>query len=435
MLNPLQIQANEKMKERTIYINPSHGNEPYILGGLIAKKVSEGLKKKLGGKSKIIVPHIYGSRQERILSEVGLRGIVHLDPELGKMYEPLLFRNNDFSQHLTDLIDYQEEVQRKIREHLKKEYGDIFFELNIGSKISTGALTYYAFPVIISELLERTLQEPELVRNFSQSKLEQALEIMQEVESGIQTFFIPDYHTFSYDRNRKPKQNEISTPPLKSKPKENKDDIPRMSTYFMISGTGSELEYTLKEAENLQEHGFHIIVPPWTETDKFEKRSPDVISNFNIVRVDSRAGWGTIWTCQLCEKQFVPLPYNSGDDPEIYFNVKTLYSVNQYMATEIQEKKFGTLDGLSFVADQILSDLGVSSLDAKSRNQDSKKLLVTFAVEVRNRMGFQKVGITYVSTKANTVEEARGSARKEIGEWDWGHEYSLSKEPMDIQPL
>ncbi len=346
-----------KTEKPIIYINPCHGNEPYILGALIADGVAQKLRERDGVEPLLVVPHLYGERQEQIISGLGLSAKIHLDKRLGEFYQPLLFQNNDFAAHLSNLVSQQKQVQEETRKHLYDTYGKIFSEINIASRISSSAPAWYAFPTIISELLTRTAQEEELCRTFPLRTLEQAIFIMENVEQNISAFFIPAYHTFSYDGKRVPHQKEISTPPLKPEPKINADKIPENSVYCMLSGTGSEIETMLQNARGLAEKGHHIIVPPWAGNTAFERRTPEIISNDNIVKVIGRAGWGTLWTCQVAGKDFEAVPYTPGDDPEIYFNLKTLQEVPMKQATEKQREMFGTLDGIEFVVEKIVGEI------------------------------------------------------------------------------
>jgi len=354
------------MKDGIIYVNPCHGNEPYILGTLIAYNARE----KSGKKPLIVIPHMYGERQRKIISEelkispeeFAAHNIC-LDEKLGQMHKQLLFSSNDFKGHLETAIKNQEAAQKAVTEHLKNNYGHVYFEVNIASRVTSGATrTYFAFPVIISELLERTVQEKELSKTFSAELLEPMIGIMKKVERSISMFFIPQYHTFSFDENRKPHEHEIATPPLKPVPKKSTEELHKNSMFCMLSGTDSEIQNVLKNAAKFKEIGYHIIVPPSAKDadapKEYERRIlQDIISNKNLVKVMGRPGWGTLWLCQVGGKDFLPTSYTEGDDPEIYFNHKTLAKLPIALATARQEKDFGTLDGIAFVVDKIAKDL------------------------------------------------------------------------------
>jgi len=218
---------------------------------------------------------------------------------------------------------------------------------------------YYVFPVVYGELLQRSAQEPELAAAFGKAKLERCAEQMQSVDRKYQKTFIPSYHTFSFDETREPWLQEVPTPPLKPVPAEDTQEIPEGAVFCMLSGTESEIETILERARTLKQEGTPVLISEFgVETDEFPSAPTSVISNKNIAKVIARAGWGTIWTCQQAGVDFEPLPYSPGDDPEIYFNVKTLQKIPIQEATREQRATFGPdMDGISFVADTIMADL------------------------------------------------------------------------------
>ncbi|MFA6889162.1 MAG: hypothetical protein WC254_06725 [Candidatus Woesearchaeota archaeon] len=329
-----------------VIVNPSHGNEPYILGGLIARKYQE----LIGEKIEIIMPLLYPGRQERILNEEGITAT--LDSVLGELVQPLLFKDNDFDKHIDEIVHKRERVESAIRHYVNERYGTIDFEINTGAKTRITNEIYYAFPTVLSQLLQYTVQEGGL--GFNVSNLEQGSKVMRTVEGDFAAAFIPSVHTFSYDPHRKSVEREIPTPPLKPLSKQCDKDIPLRSVYCMPSGTGSEIQTILDRAAALSQQGYSIIVPPWIKDNRYRIEEPSVIAHSNVVRVVGRAGWGTLWTCQQAETEFEPVPYKSGDDPEIYFNNKTLEARSLLEATAVQRRQFSTMDGIEYVAKQIL---------------------------------------------------------------------------------
>jgi len=349
-LNPMNVEK--------IFINPCHGNEPYILAASIAQGIAEKIPGSANSRPIIVVPLLYGKKQARIMSEEGLmKENVLLDEELGNIYRTFTFKDGDFTQNIDDLLAKQQEAERGIRNHLRNKYGTVDLEINAGSQVSTGLRSFLAYPSIYTELYRRTQQEPDLMQHIPAGRLGVLIEMMQKVEEGIETFFIPSYNTFSYDSNRQQHSKEVSTPPLKHILQQNTEEIPPDSVYFMLSGTGSERENTLDLARQTRAQGKHVILSQSVESDEFERRSPDIISNDNIIEVVGRAGWGTIWLCQNLGKKFGALAYTPGDEPEIYFNIKTLQTNPIKQATRQQFERFGTLDGINYVVNEILSRL------------------------------------------------------------------------------
>lgn len=87
---------------------------------------------------------------------------------------------------------------------------------------------------------------------------------------------------------------------------------------------------------------------------------------------------GTGWISQQAEKPFIVVPYNFPDDPEIHFNLETLQQKKLGLVYEGQRdivrraigltgdikklneaifKKYGTKDGIDYVARKIVDDL------------------------------------------------------------------------------
>jgi len=349
------------MSERIIFANPCHGNEPYILATLIASKLNEAG----GTKHKIVMPWLYGERQLNILRELDVEaGTLYLDERLGDFYKKMLFKDGKFAAHIDAVLSNRDEAEKGLREYLKggmktlnvgsgetaELKGEIKYEISAGSKFTAGAprkKTFYAFPAAHSELCKRTAEEGGL--GFDTAALEEMGEMMAAVEKSYEKVFIPHYNTFSFDRKRAPFEREVATPPMKERFRPMlwaQDALPEKSVYIMASGTGSELKNVLKK---VKEYKPKAIVPPWArelapEADGFY--SPIVIANKNVKKVVGRAGWGTIWLCQMAHKQFEHVPYTKGDDPEIYFNIKTLDS------TDMLGQPVG--NGIEFIAKKIL---------------------------------------------------------------------------------
>lgn len=329
-----------------IFVNPASGNEPFILGALIAQEYG----KHTSDSIQIIMPLFY-DRQAAIVQEHGIEAI--LDPELGNLFLPVLFQNGDFNQHVADVVAQREGAESAIRRYVKETYGSFDFEINTGSKIRVADEIYYAFPAAASQLFSYVIGEGGM--GFNQENLEHCLRMMERVELDFTAVFIPAVHTFSYDSHRSPVAKEISTPPLKPIPNPCTIQISPQSIYCMPSGTGSEVQTVLHRATVLTQQGYEILIPPWIHETSYRQEKPFVIAHENIVRVVGRAGWGTLWMCQQSNTAFEHVSYTLGDDPEIYFNIKTLEINPSLKATSLQKKSFSTQDGIAYVAAYIAS--------------------------------------------------------------------------------
>ena len=162
-----------------IYVNPAHGNEPFILGALIADRIRTN--------ETIVMPHLYGQRQERILKEEGVSGEVILDSNLAEIVRPLVFSGGDFHSHLSALVEKRECVEQEVRRYLGNKYGLPDVEINTGSRFSAGHNVYYAFPYLFSELMGY-LQEGG--HNFNDDHIRKAEEDALRWESNFDIVFI-----------------------------------------------------------------------------------------------------------------------------------------------------------------------------------------------------------------------------------------------------
>lgn len=334
----------------TIFVNPYHGNEPYILGALVADALA-----KLLGDVKIIMPLFYGDRQKGILAEQHLRTPILFDEKLGSLYKKILFSKGRYAEHLDDMNAHRSEVEENVRSHLE-QYG-IDLELTIASRITSTAPSFYIFPYIISELLERTLKHPELAVSFGTERLRMLHTAMETVDKKHSRFFVPSYHTFSFDTTRELFPNEVATPPLKPLPPPDTREIPEQSVYCIVSGADAERHSLIERARALEAEGKTVFFPQWSRVDGFKTAPPEIITNKNITKVIARAGWGTMWMCQQAGKAFEALPYTPGDDPEIFFNLETLDTTSLQQATNEQREHFTSMDGITFVAQAIARHL------------------------------------------------------------------------------
>ena len=336
-----------------IFVNPSHGNAPFIIGTHIALEVAL----QLGEEFEIVVPHINGKKQEIILNDLGLDGIVKLDRGLKELYDPLLMKAFGFDEHVRDILSFRKSAEENIRKYLNRKYDGFDLEINYGAKIVTNAeRSYYAFPAVHSEVLMRSAADKLLSNIFNKGVLHVCRYMMEGVEENFKLMFIPDYHTFSYV-DRKAFDNEIKTPPQQPLARMFEGNVPENSMFFMLSGTGSEIEEILDKAREYRSEGFNPIIPSWYETDEFQGMSAKVINHPNVVQLYGRAGFGFIWDAQQAGKKLIHHPYTMGDDPEIYHNVKTLENVDLLEATERQRQKFGDMDGIKYIASKIVEDL------------------------------------------------------------------------------
>lgn len=388
-----------------ILVNPAHGNEPYILGTAIAKGVSDRLAQQGLGRAKIVVPLLYGDRQKRILMEENpdAVGLIHYDEEFGEILRDVTFQNGDFSEHLRQINQHYDEVQRMLKQRFSVDATNFttrnlatneiqtFSPRNVVAAVDTASRVvveapqrYFAFPLLISELLKKT-QRANL--GFSDADTASLVEKMLKVESGYSQVFIPRINPLSYqysdDLSEQPAEVEgrsrVYTPAMKKEYVRTEGKVDQPGIYVMFSGTGSIAETTHKLIDAASEGGLKVYTNK--EVEGATPVSPDVLTDENILAVLGRAGWGTGWQVQNLALPWFVAPYEQGDDPEIYFNNKTIealkmgkvltdadmtpdrlrevikgFSVGMQGINQRIKDEFGTLNGIDFMADAIASD-------------------------------------------------------------------------------
>ncbi len=363
-------------KRPVIYASIGHGNEPLLLFLNLAKRLNAPLTKIFGCEPCCIVPHFthdpaYASRQIRFIKEYDFSSNIKLDPDLGNLYQPLLFQSNGpagFVKNLENIITGQEKIQHQIKKHIQNTYGSIDLEINTGSRVSVGEHAYFAFPVMLSRLLSSIIKTPALHSEFNLTIIDKALKAISPMEKNFDRVFIPSYHTLlAFDNIHPSDTNEIPTPPLKELPTKSVQDIPEQSLYCMFSGTDADNIAIFQRAKTYESEGYHIITSPWDPRGISIPSSwlravlCNISTNQNLKAVLGRAGWGTLWDCQVAQKPFLHMPYSYGDDPEIFFNVRTLEEYPIAEATNNQLLQFKTLNGIDYVVEKIIDNLNTSA--------------------------------------------------------------------------
>lgn len=393
-----------------LVLNPGHGNEPYILATAIGREVSKKFAS-IGMEQPILVmPLLYGDRQRRILLEENPNdaSLLYYDEQFGNILKNIIFGAGDFKQHLTQVNTHYDEVERMLNNRYHFDAQAItarsvatqesteLSPRNIIGVIETGNRVpikvphrYFAFPEVLSRVLHESMQHPEL--GFSESDMKKLAERMIKVEAAYSQVFVPWVSTFSHqhasDLDSQPQsfdgRSRIYTPAMKA-------DIPRTTgevnhgVYIMFSGTGSAVGANRSLIEAAHEAGIKAFTPPWETIEGTEKMPPSIMADENILAIMGRGGWGTGWQAMQLEKPWLVAPYQEGDDPEVYFNNKTIEALKlgkvigsegmsgdelRRSAQEISpglhslndaiRQRFGTTNGIDYIADHIFQDLVV----------------------------------------------------------------------------
>ncbi len=415
---------NSSSENPIILVNPGPGNAPFIYGTSIAQEVRKGLTEKGFGKAKIVVPLLYGERQRNIMLEENPDSSedIYLDEQFGQILQRLLFRSGNYYEHLRDLKNYYGEVDLLLNQRFSltsSEFAvrplaggeqEAMSARNIIATIDSGPRAvidvpsrYYAFPVLLSELLQEAVDE-NIFGTSHMTTLEAIAERMIRLESGYAKIFIPQINTMSFKNPQDPTGEPINlngidrapTPALEREIKAT-SQLKQKGVYVMFSGTGSDHRFTEKLVKDLTEQGIDVYSPPWADAKGTIPASPDIMADEKILAVFGRSGFGTGWRVQNLAKPWIVSPWDTGEDPEIYFNNKTIealklgrvlpslyrarsYDLSQNPLQNFQDfangvspglealnrkikEKFGTLDGIKYVGEQITKDLLTPSQD------------------------------------------------------------------------
>jgi len=375
----------------------AHGNGPYSRMVDLALAVNEEFEKRKWDKVPIVVPLVYGNKQKRIMQE-DFGEVIRENPDLilldefyGGILSEMFYKAGHYQENLEFLIENQAKLEMKLRDYLsgtlkvetfvgeqKSVNGDdIEFEISHNPRVATGyENSFYTSIVHFSELLERTRQEE--ILDFDPSILEEVGKIAHKIEDDKNVHFIHEPFVFSGDDPRGRWKDEIYTPPLIHFPKLNSEKIdPGM--YASVTG----IEGLRQLFDRVNEFGMKVYCSPFIE--KIEgadnRFGPELVSNENIKYQFGRTGWSTVWFSHLSETPLIAPAYTEGDDPEIYFNERTIGKLGlaaffdgkkdpervileaddtrknlQDVNRKLMER-YKTLDGINYIANVIVDSL------------------------------------------------------------------------------
>jgi len=289
---------------KVIIINCGYGNGPYLRATEIALAVT----KLLNEEWKIVVPHVYGDRQARIMKEeFGDHPSITLDPTLGALLKTLFFDGTSYSAFLTHWLTHVDEVSTSMCNYIKSTYGNIYTEISRAPLAMLGAQhSYYNSFSRTSQILQRSIGNDAIA--IEDTLLTQAAKKMKHLEDGYDEHFISIPGTFA------PESNDIPIPPS-ANTKTWSDDL-ELGVYVTVSG--------IPNVDSLTQITDALGVPVYTnDASKIPngiELPPEILMSKKIVAHIARAGWGAAWSSLLSETPLITLPYTSTDDPEIYFN-------------------------------------------------------------------------------------------------------------------
>ena len=164
--------------------------------------------------------------------------------------------------------------------------------------------------------------KPELGFDYSILK-EVEVKIANRIEDDKTVHFMPEPFVFSYDEKRTRWKNEIFTPPFIHVPKKNNEEVEK-GMYVMVTGLDG-LEGLF---QGVHDFNMRLYCPPFVKDleGADNTHTPNFISNPNILCQFGRTGWSTVWLSHMTKTPLIAPAYArvKGDDPEIYFNEKSI---------------------------------------------------------------------------------------------------------------
>ncbi len=388
-----------------ILANFNYGNGPFIktlhLGLQINKeRVQRGFE-----EIPIIVPLVYGNKQLSIMSEEFDKeikknpSIFLIDKFIGGLLEDIFYKGDNYQQSLENLLKRQPLAEDRLQDYLSGSFKtqtlsgktfvlnkeQIFFELSNNPKLLTGCQrSFMTTEGLFSKILYKAVLEPSLDLDISLLN-ETRIQIANKIEENKNIILLSEPSIFSYESNKKRWREEIFTPPFTHPPKNNTEEISN-GMYIMVSGIEG-LRKFFDVAKN-----FNIILycPPYTNLEGANNSyPPEIVSNPNIKYQFARTGWSTVWWSHMSETPLITFPYQKYDDPEIFFNERTVKKLNlatiynegidnpedilkiadskvnnlKYVNSRLLEN-YGTIDGIEYMSRIICDFLDGTSIES-----------------------------------------------------------------------
>lgn len=362
-------------------VNPGYGTGPYLRGVELGLAMNEILEANGHARRMIVVPLLYGERQKRILLEEfsAHRHEILLDPELGSLVAGTLYSGADksfadalrqFTQQSVSMSDAGAAHVRKGRTFENLDGKNVVFpeaadiaELQVNPRISfSGDRVYALCHGHFSEVLDRARDVPYFAQYAG--TLDEAVQCARQIEQMRTIHATAHPNSFSFDdEHRLTYPNEQMVPPW-VKPQAI-EEVPERGVYLTLTGIPG-LERLYSAAQGL---GVKLYSNDPSRIPGSSKASPRVLGSENILFQFARTGWSSVWLSVLTGTPLVTPDFDPSDDPEIYFNNRTVEELGLgvvYRGQPLQEildclpevretyramhekllKEHGTLDGL-----------------------------------------------------------------------------------------
>jgi hypothetical protein len=379
-------------------LNVNCGNGPYCRSIDIVLSLNKRLLEVGQDPLGIVIPHLYGERQIRILQEEFSQAVdAHpewfaLDEKYGDLLAEILYSGKDYGAYLQGLVTKQPAVQKRIDEHFSSaihvtsldgkrsivEPYALALTLSRNPIVSLPIFpSYYTSIHFFSDLINEGVKDQLVDAEIAQS----LLPILKRVEADHSAYFITEPATFSYRQPsmRGPDERAMRVPPLVH-PLEAvagegalKTGVSEPCAYITISGLPQSQIRAGKEVVG----DLKVYVSKEGAIAGADRRPPSFIAQPEVVLHFARSGWSSVWNSMFSETLFVTPRYQRDDDVEIFYNEKTLLALGlgevvdvgapalqqkelqaQYVGNVRRVKqrlreKYGSLDGVEFVAGEI----------------------------------------------------------------------------------
>ena len=309
------------MQNKYIVTNFSYGTGPFLRTTNLAISFNDELEKRGYPRMKIIVPLVYGERQKQAMKEeFGENEEIILDLKLGAILRKIFYGDNTYRKALQNWVLNYKKASRDARDHLLKAYGsEIAVELSRSPRIRYDvAPAYFTSFATIAEILEHSISEPDI--DIDEKLLRNGVKVAHWVEKSYKIHALAHPATFSFLEKRSPRYpTEVVTPPIAPPLKENSDLI-YPGLFVTITGIPG-LERLYADAKRL---GYKLYSNISEAVPESIQALPHIISNKNILFQFARSGWSSIWISMIAGTPLVVPDFDPEDDPEIYFNNRTV---------------------------------------------------------------------------------------------------------------
>lgn len=352
-----------------IVTNFAYGTGPYLRTTDLAIAFNDELEKRGCERMGIIVPWVYGEKQRRVMREEFAEhekkypGEILFDAKLGELLRSVFYADCAYEEALAKWVKEYREVSLHAYQHLSFDFevetfdGEkriidgtkIAVELNRSPRIRFNAATAYMTTFAnVADILERAQAVPEIA--VDHKLLAQGVKAAEWVERNHKMRAIAWPATFAYlrknffprhaERSEASQQgsatgffaiaqddnkvggrygDEILVPPIAPPPAPNNENIEK-GIFVTITGIPG-LERLYQDAKRL---GLKLYSNDTDAVPGSIYMSPHVIANKNIVCQFARAGWSSIWISMISGTLLVVPEFDAHDDPEIYFNNKSV---------------------------------------------------------------------------------------------------------------